>query len=124
MFGGLIILVGAALLTAAIAKTMSTRAFISRASVAEGVVVSLFASGTHPNIEFTSATGRKINYTQGGFIFGYRTGDRVNVLYLPDDPNQPPCIDSLSALWFMEIILFSLAVLFLVGGFQKIIDYS
>ena len=120
MPGGLIILIGVGLLSAAIATSMSTRAFIGRASVAEGVVVSLFANGTHPNIEFTSATGRKIAYMQGGFIFGYRPGDRVNVLYLPDDPNGLPCINSFGALWFWEIGLFSLAVLFLAAGVQKI----
>ncbi len=101
----LFIVVGIGLLVVAIAVGVSINAFISKAVAAEGKVVEVRFGGSHPQIEFTSATGQRISYPQGGFIFGYKLGDRVRVLYDPAEPLNSACINEFGALWFTPLIL-------------------
>lgn len=115
---GLFILVGLGLLAAASMLAIRTWSFIHHAATAPGVIVALLAGGSHPQIEFTTASGRKVTYAQGGFIFGYRAGDRVTVLYRPDNPEQSASIDAAGALWFSSAILGFIGLACLVGGLQ------
>jgi len=114
--GALFILIGGGLLVAAGVIGVRKREFIRKAATADGVVVSLNASGSHPQIEFTAASGQKIAYPQGGFIFGYRPGDRVRVLYNPDDPVRTACVDAFGALWFTPLILCMIGIVCVVAG--------
>ncbi|WP_323048561.1 DUF3592 domain-containing protein [Paraburkholderia sp.] len=61
--------------------------FLDSAVAVPGRVVALNAGGSHPQIEFTNKTGERISYPQGGWIAGYKVGDKVTVLYLD------PCRD-------------------------------
>jgi hypothetical protein len=110
------LVVGTGLLVAAIATGMAKREFIHRAQSAVGVVSRLNAGGSHPEIEFTTALGQKISYPQGGFIFGYRPGQEVRVLYSSDNPEQTACVASFGALWFVPLLLFCLGLGLIVGG--------
>jgi hypothetical protein len=99
------ILVGVALLAAAVAVAISVRAFTRDAERSDGVVTRLNAGGSHPQIEFTTASGRKISYPQGGLIFGYQSGQKVRVLYRATDPEQSARIDAIGALWATPVML-------------------
>jgi len=110
------ILIGMGLCVAAVAIGISRRAFIRRAAVAEGVVIRLNAGGSHPQIAFQAASGQKIEYPQGGLIFGYHPGDRVRVFYDPGDPAKTACIDAVGALWAASIFLSLIGVFCLIGG--------
>jgi hypothetical protein len=113
--GVLFVVIGLSLFIAAGITGMSKRAFISSATTVEGTVSRLNAGGSHPQIEFISAGGQKISYPEGGFIFGYKAGDRVRVLYRLDDPANTAQIDSVGALWFIPGV-FCLIGLFCLAG--------
>lgn len=73
--------------------------FLSHAQKAPGVVKSLNAGGSHPQIEFTSSSGQVVSYPEGGIIFGYQPGQMVEVLYDPEHPSRDPVISDLGAVW-------------------------
>ena len=92
-------MVGVALMVGAVCWAVSTRRFVARAATAPGVVVKLNAGGSHPEVRFTTATGKIIEYPQGGMIWGYRVGDRVEVLYEPENPAGSAVLNRPGALW-------------------------
>lgn len=92
-------LVGVGLMISAIGWAVSTRRFVARAASAPGEVVKLNAGGAHPQVRFTTAAGRLVEYPQGGMIWGYRVGDKVEVLYASDNPTGSAVIHTPGALW-------------------------
>ncbi|WP_162956732.1 type VI secretion system immunity protein Tsi4, partial [Pseudomonas aeruginosa] len=74
-------LLGLGLLLAGGFKTVERYHFLRTAQEAQGTVSALNAGGSHPQIDFTSVSGERISYPQGGFIFGYQVGEPVRVLY-------------------------------------------
>jgi hypothetical protein len=109
-------LVGIGLLVATVVVCAKVWRFVRQAKAAEGIVVRLIAGGSHPEIEFTTAAGEKIVYTQGGLIFGYRVDERPRVLYRPDDPAGSASVDAFGALWFVPLLLGLIGAFFVVGG--------
>lgn len=93
------IVIGVAFLIIAALTAWSTRDFLHTAVAVPGEVVSLNAGGSHPQIEFVTKAGERISYPQGGMIYGAKVGDKVTVLYRPDDPKQAPTIDRFGAVW-------------------------
>ncbi len=81
--GLLFALIGIGLLVIAVNLTLDRREFLASAQTADGIVSDLNAGGSHPEIAFTSSTGEKISYPQGGFIFGYQKDQPVRVYYQP-----------------------------------------
>ncbi|WP_241151993.1 DUF3592 domain-containing protein, partial [Pseudomonas viridiflava] len=73
--------------------------FLADAQRAEGHVSALNSGGSHPQIEFTDATGRVISYPESGLIFGYEAGDSVTVRYRPENPSGTAIIEDRGALW-------------------------
>lgn len=102
---GVVLLIGAGI------TGYSQYRFVQSAQVAQGSVVALNAGSSHPEIEFTDASGSIVRYPQGGFIFGYRVGDSVAVLYDPLDPRHA-VIDTPGALWFTPGLLALLGLAF------------
>lgn len=88
-----------------------TREFLDHAVTAQGRVVALNAGGSHPQIEFTNNRGEPISYPQGGWIGGYKVGDQVTVLYLPNSPNPRPTVDRFGAVWAWSINLVPMLVI-------------
>ncbi len=86
--------------------------FIRHAEIAKGTVTRLAHGGSHPEIQFTTKEGKVIEYTQGGVIFGYKKGEKVQVYYLPKSPNICD-INTFGSLWGFPIALFTLGVIFL-----------
>jgi hypothetical protein len=119
--GVILLIVGAGLVAASIVTGMGKRDFVSGSAAAPGVVVRLNAGGSHPQIEFTTPSGQKISYPQGGLIFGYREGDQVRVLYRPSDPAGTACVDAFGALWFVPMLLAIIGLLCFVGGVLSIV---
>ena len=83
-------------------------AFMRRSATADGSVIRLHAGGSHPQIEFTTPSGETVSYSQGGFIFSYRVGDRVRVRYDPANPRATASLDTIGALWFPPLLLAAL----------------
>lgn len=113
--------VGIALLFGSFFIYTNTSRFIARAARAEGRVValdrSIGSSGSsstyRPVVEFTSTSGRRIEFTSsvGSNPPAYRVGEPVAVLYDPSDPYQAR-IKSFFQLWFGFMIVFILGAIF------------
>lgn len=74
LLGLLFALVGIGLLGITINLTPDHRDFLARARTADGIVSHLNAGGSYPEIVFTTGSGEKISYPQGGFFFGLSAG--------------------------------------------------
>jgi len=108
-------LVGIVLLSVSFATGMRKRRFLARAAVAEGVVVGVPEGGFHPKIEFTTASGLRVEFVGSGFKF-CRLGDRLRVLYDPDRPRYSPWVDAFGAVWFPQILIAVIGLGHLVVG--------
>ncbi len=107
---GIAMLIGAAL------SALSTRRFVQEAARAPGLVYATPFGGSHPQIEFVTRSGQKEQFPQGGWIGGYKVGDRVTVLYRPEDPRIGASIDAVGALWDGPIFLFPMGLFFCLAG--------
>ncbi len=107
-------LVGVGLMISAVYWAASTRQFVARAASAPGVVIKLNHGGAHPEVRFTTAAGEVVEYPQGGMIWGYRVGDRVEVLYEPGNPNRDPVIHTTGALWGFVAMDFLMGAVFVL----------
>jgi hypothetical protein len=85
-------------------------------------VTHLRTGGSHPEIEFTTALGEKISYPQGGLIFGYWIGKKVQVLYHQENPRGSACIKAFGALWFVPLMLLGLGLGLLIGGVMFLLE--
>lgn len=95
---------------------------INRDSVASGFVVRLNAGGSHPQIQFRTRMGQIVSYPQGGFVFDYRKGDKVKVLYNPGDPSGNPVVKAFWILWgdvLQYISIGALILVYAVIGFKR-----
>jgi hypothetical protein len=100
LFPGIGLLAAAAVLLAiSLIQAQSTRRFVREAASAPGVVAKLNSGGAHPEIEFTTPTGEKVSFAEGGWI-SYKPGDQVRVLYRALDPHRHAALDDPGALWF------------------------
>jgi len=109
--------IGILITAIATAVALWTVVFLHGAIVADGVVSSdEFGNGSHIGITFTTASGEQRSFSQNGFIFGHYKGQRVRVLYHPEDPSSEACLDSFDAIWGVPVVLFTLgSVFFFVG---------
>lgn len=115
--GGLMFMgIGLLLLALCVHTAMATRSFIRTATRAEGTVTRLIAGGSHPEIEFSTGEHKKILYSQGGLIFGFRPGDRVKVLFDAANPSGTATIDAVGALWFTTLVSSALGTMSLIAG--------
>ncbi|MDQ2686433.1 MAG: DUF3592 domain-containing protein, partial [Armatimonadota bacterium] len=80
--------IGACIILAALVSAWGTQRFVAGASSASGIVTRLNADGSHPEVRFTTADGRTIEFALNGLIFGYRVRDRVKILYNPRRPTE------------------------------------
>ncbi|KTB55398.1 DUF3592 domain-containing protein [Pseudomonas syringae] len=90
--------------------------FLAHAQSADGHVSALNAGGSHPQIDFTDATGQAISYPESGFIFGYAVGDSVTVFYRAEAPSRTAIIKDHGALWGANLLTGLFAIVFTAGG--------
>ncbi|WP_347928897.1 DUF3592 domain-containing protein [Pseudomonas helvetica] len=119
--GLLFALIGIGLLGIAVNLTLERREFLAHAQTADGIVSHLNAGGSHPEIAFTTSSGEKISYPQGGFIFGYQQDQPVRVYYLPEQPASSAVVDTPAALWATPGVLGCIGLLFTLAGLLRVI---
>lgn len=110
----------------------STSSFIGRAVEADGKVTELERSRSssssssstmyRPVVEFTTATGKRIEFTSsvGSSPPSHRVGESVRVLYNPANPESAR-IKSFFQLWFGFLIVFFLGLVFAAIGLTMIV---
>ena len=117
-------LVGIGMLAGAFYLYGSTRDFLAEAATADATVVELARSRSSdsttykPVVQFTSRDGQAIEFisSTGSNPPSYSRGEKVEVLYRPDDP-QDARINGFFSLWGGALIVAGLGVVFfLVGG--------
>lgn len=118
--GLLFLMVGIGLLIAAGVFGFERYDFVQQASRADARVVALNAGGSHPQIEFETASGETVSYPQGGLIFGYGVGDPVRVLYRAENPRATANVDTWGALWGVSLFLSILGLAFAIAGGCKL----
>ena len=117
--------IGVGLLAGALALALNTRSFISSAKSAPGVVTELIqkrdsdGSVTYtPVTTFTADNGSTITFTSSFSSNppSYDVGEKVEVLYAPDNPNEAR-IRGFGSLWLGPVILGGLGLVFSAIGF-------
>lgn len=98
----------------AVYSAYRTQEFLRHAVRADGIVVALVAGGSHPRVAFTTDKGEQVVRALGGFIGGWRVGDRVQVLYQSGQALETATMDRPGAIWFATILA-SILSLVLVG---------
>ncbi len=121
--------IGVGMLAVSVFIFSNTSGFISRAVEADGEVIDLDRSRSsssssttyRPVVAFTTATGKRIEFTSsvGSSPPSHRVGERVKVLYQPGDP-QSARIKSFFHLWFGFLIVFALGLVFAAIGLTMI----
>jgi uncharacterized protein DUF3592 len=115
---------GIGMLVASFFVFSNTTSFIGRAVEANGKVTDLERSRSsnssttyRPVVEFTTATGKRIEFVSsvGSSPPSHRVGEAVKVLYNPTDP-QSARIKSFFQLWFGFLIVFVLGLVFAAVG--------
>ena len=113
-------ILGAVMLVAAVLWALYQWSFRSNARRAEGLVVDVAVETDarhsrlyHPVVEFTDHRGELVRFKEGVAVTGsalFDKGERVTVLYMPENPSQAQ-IDTFSSNWLGPIltVLFGLA---------------
>jgi hypothetical protein len=119
---------GIGMLVASFFVFSNTTSFIGRAVEANGKVTDLERSRSsnssttyRPVVEFTTATGKRIEFVSsvGSSPPSHRVGEAVKVLYNPADP-QSARIKSFFQLWFGFLMVFVLGLVFAAVGLGMI----
>lgn len=110
------ILLGLVLLGFGARSALGIRDFVRHAARADGEVIGLNAGGSHPQIQFVTPDSRVVSFPQGGLIFGYRQGDRVQVLFDPAEPAATATIATPGSLWFPALVLGGIGLVFIAVG--------
>lgn len=113
--GIVFLLAGLGLTVGTLYSAHGSLAFGRRALMAEGRVIRLNASGSHPEIRFTTKGEQTIEYPQGGMISGYAAGQRVQVLYDPFNPHDV-VLNTFGARWGFTIAFFVMGLVFVIAG--------
>ncbi|MCW0082678.1 DUF3592 domain-containing protein [Burkholderia pseudomallei] len=118
------LIVGGIALIVTMLTYQDTSNFLQTSSTALGKVVALNHGSSHPEIEFTTESGEKISYPQGGFIFGMSVGDVVRVRYLTVSPRPTARIDRFGSIWFWTLTAGMFSVVFLTIGIVTLFQIS
>ncbi len=119
----LFLVVGAALLAAAVLSATNTRTFVAEAANASGSVTDLVRrhsddSDTYaPVVSFVTQTGETVQFTSrtSSNPPAYRRGEQVRVLYRPLAPHDAR-IDGFLSLWGSSVIFGALGGVFFAIG--------
>ena len=118
------LLVGIGMLAGALSWYQNTQSFVAQALKAEGTVVELLRSSSsdsttyRPVVHFSNQNGEQIEFTSsaGSNPPSYSKGEKVEVLYLPTEP-QNAKINGFFSLWGGPLIIGGIGgVFFLIGA--------
>lgn len=119
--------IGLCLLAAALFLYLNQKAFISKAALSEGTVIGLAERSDtdlsvtsiyyYPMVEFHTRTNERIEFlsSSGTNPPSYRKGEKVEVLYLPNEP-QNAFIKGFFSLWGAALIIGGVGGMFLLIG--------
>lgn len=107
----------------------STQNFLDQSVSANGTVIDLGLrySGNsrvyYPIIKFTDESGQEIEFRSsfGSNPPAYQVGEKVSILYIPDNPDQAR-ISSFISLWFLTLLFLGMGTIF--TGIGLIFLYS
>ena len=116
--------VGLLFLIIGISSFLDTRSFLKESLVANGTVIDLIASSGSdsitykPMVEFKTINDQFITFTSSTSSNppSYHTGEEVEVLYDPNNPNDAK-ISSFFSLWGLATVLFLMGSVFFSIGF-------
>ena len=111
----LIIVAGLAMLAKAFTTGATTYKLVNLAESADGVISGTANYGFTAYVQFAAEKGVIYVFTQTGFIHGRNVGDRVPVLYNPQDPSDAT-LNMSGAIWFWPIVYTMVAILLLLIG--------
>lgn len=130
------LVLGVAMLAAAVYMYGNTRSFLAGAVRANGTVVALQRTESlehddhhtyqtvsyFPIVQFTDASGKRIEFTSdsGSNPPAWSRGDKVEVLYHADAPEKAR-INSFMSLWFGPLLVGGLGVVFTAVGIVLIV---
>ena len=117
---------GSTMLAVAAATFLHTRDFVKNSSAGEGVVIDLVwreSSGRsrggayYPRVRFRTDSGQEFVFVSstGSRPASFQVGERVHVLYSPDNPTRAR-IDSFGSLWVLPLVFGSLGLVFCSVG--------
>lgn len=121
-------IIGLALLIGAFYLYQNKQAFLKKAEVAQGTVIELQSSRSdnsttyRPVVEFTTKTGKKVEFTSSVSSNppSYNQGETVEVLYDPVNPYKAD-INGFTSLYLAPLILGILGIIFFLIGFFTIL---
>lgn len=108
-------IVGVLMTCGSIALLVWRIAFLFSAERGEGVVIEGGDGPFHAHVEFTTTSGQRLTFREDGIAW-HDVGDRVQVLYLPQEPSEHPCVDHPLDLFGWNAFAFSFAFSFLAVG--------
>ena len=115
----LIIVAGLALLGKAFTTGAATYKLVNLAEPSDGVITGTADYGFTVHVQFAAEKGVLYVFDQTGFIHGREVGDRVPVLYDPQNPNNAT-LHLAGAIWFKPIIFtLGAVVLLLIGSHMR-----
>ena len=124
IFKYVFLLVGIGMLAGSWSWYQNTRSFIGQAAKAEGTIVELVRSNSsdsttyRPVVHFNNQNGEQIEFTSsaGSNPPSYSKGEKVEVLYLPNEPRNAK-INGFFSLWGGSLIIGGIGgVFFLIGA--------
>jgi hypothetical protein len=123
--------IGTGLLVGAYFLYQSTASFIEGAEEAPGTVINLSRSGSdeptyYPEVEFKTREGQEVVFfsSTGSNPASYSVGEKVVVLYEPENPTNAE-IKSFFSLWAGALIVGGIGVVFfLVGGIMVLVTVA
>lgn len=124
LIGSIFLLIGMGLLIGSFFAYQNSSSFLDAAIKTEGTVIELIASRSKnsttykPLVQFTSQTGEVIEFTSpsGSSPPSYAKGEKVEILYLPEQPQKAEINDFFS-LWGVVAIVGGLGgIFFLIGA--------
>lgn len=119
----ILLFIGLGLLAGAVFWQQSTQSFIGKAARAEGTVTDLVRSRSSdsttykPVVQFTSDRGERIEFISsvGSNPPSYAKGEKVEVLYLADNPRDAK-INGFFSLWGGPLIVGGIGLALLLAG--------
>ncbi|CAG2351104.1 DUF3592 domain-containing protein [Burkholderia sola] len=108
-------IVGTCILIGVALYAQSTREFLRTSVVVPGRVVKLNAGTHHPEIAFTTLTGERVEYAQGGDV-SVQDGATVEVRYAPDAPKMTARMNTFGAIWGGVLAIGAMGAVFFAVG--------
>lgn len=93
--------------------------FTKISTVAIGQVIDTNYGGSHPGVSFITADNQKVMYYQDGLVFGYKMGERIEVIYDPKTPAHVS-VNTFGALYGFPVLGTLLGLAFIITSVLRL----